>query len=466
MFDATRRKLVGAALLGTGAVMGGLGLRARAETLTTRGNIMLDRIPNLPRGLLEAATFPLIEALHGRRSRRFAKGAKIPDGPLAYASAEAPEPLAELEQTILLATVAGSTGWQNLIPYNRNYLPRIPNYAGAAGGRTFPSAAGFHTTEFFFTDDSGVYFLPTRDMAPVGKAEGGRTDLAGWLDAHRARIVKLADGRLTIPADPAHMEMHNEWCANVPGSTLIIPVADVAQHAILNLCYLVQNGAAIYDDVHDRPIPGFARFGDLVDLENPYPLTYVDQITMGEVTVEIATSCYAGALMLQALGLGGWMYSGLNPFSVLGASGDPQVPGLGFRYELRPGKPLPLVTGLPGVFEGHCPPHFPSMRAAVEAVVARKFGAGGPFNAGTPGPYRENAQVRGSAALHGDALVDCVTAMADYVLDTFGRFPATVPPIHVLTYLQAHRLDLGFYDTDFAPGAYLRTHAEHDRNWS
>jgi hypothetical protein len=187
---------------------------------------------------------------------------------------------------------------------------------------------------------------------------------------------------------------------------------------------------------------------------------------MGEVTVEIATSCYAGALMLQALGLGGWMYSGLNPFSVLGASGDPQVPGLGFRYELRPGKPLPLVTGLPGVFEGHCPPHFPSMRDAVEAVVARKFGAGGPFNDGTPGPYRESAQVRGSAAPHGEAFVDCVTAMADYVLDTFGRFPATVPPIHVLTYLQAHRLDLGFYDTHFAPGAYLRTHAEHDRNWS
>jgi hypothetical protein len=256
MLDATRRKLVGAALLGTGAVMGEFGLRARAKTLTTRGNIMLDRIPDLPRGLLEAATFPLIEALHGRRSRRFAKGATIPDGPLAYASAEAPEPLTELERTILLATVAGSTGWQNLIPYNRTYLPRIPNYAGAAGGRTFPSAAGFHTTEFFFTDDSGVYFLPTRDMAPVGTTEGGRTDLAGWLDAHRARIVKLADGRLNVPADPAHMEMHNEWCANVPGSTLIIPVADVAQHAILNLCYLVQNGAAIYDDVHDRPIRG------------------------------------------------------------------------------------------------------------------------------------------------------------------------------------------------------------------
>ena len=32
----------------------------------------------------------LIEAIHGRRSRRFAKGARIPNGPLAYTSTEAP----------------------------------------------------------------------------------------------------------------------------------------------------------------------------------------------------------------------------------------------------------------------------------------------------------------------------------------------------------------------------------------
>ena len=54
--------------------------------------------------------------------------------------------------------------------------------------------------------------------------------------------------------------------------------------------------------------------------------------------------------------------------------------------------------------------------------------------------------------------------MAEYVLDTFGRFPATVPPVFIKTYLQAHRLDTGFYDRHFGPGSYLRTHARHDRN--
>ena len=464
MFEITRRKLVGAALLGTGAVLGGLGLRARAETLNTKGRIMLDAYPTPPRGLVEAATFPLIEAIHGRRSRRFAKGAVIPDGPLAFTSRQAPEPLDPLEQMLLLATVTGNTGWAELFAHHPGYAAKLPNYTTAAGGRSFPSSAGFNTSEFFFTDDTGVYFLPTRDMTPVPSSGG--TDLGAWLEAHRARIVKLADGRLHIPAAIPHMEGHNTWSANVPGSTLVFPVADVAQHVILLLLYLVQNGTGIYDDVNGRPIPGLERYTHRLNLEVAYPMTFLEQIALTDVSVELGTACYAGALMLQALGLGGWMYTGLNPFSVLGASGDPTVPGLGFRFEMLEGNPLPHVTGLPGVFEAHVPPHHADMRAAVEAAVARKFGSGGPFDPKQGGPYRENAAVRSGAAPIDAEAVEIAVLMADYVFATFGRFPATVPAIEVKTYLQAHRLDTEFYDRHFAPGAYLRTHAEHDRNWS
>jgi len=467
MFETSRRKMLGASMIGAGALLNGLGASTSAAEMRSKGNIMLNRIPNLPKGLIEAARFPLIEAIHGRRSRRFARGAAIPDGPLAYKSKHDPKPLSELEQLLLLTTVAGNTGWSNLIPHNRFYSPKMPNYAGAAGGRSFPSAAGFHTSEIFYTDDNGVYVFPTRDMPATDARHGnGKTDLKAYLDAHKSRIVKLADGRLKTPASPEHMEMHNEWCANVPGSTLIIPVADLAQHMILSFCYLVQNGAALYDDVNKQPIPGLSTFKKLVDIENPYPLSYVEQLGLTEVTVEMSTACYAGALAQQALGLGGWMYEGINPFSILGASGDPKVPGLGFRFDKRADQPLPHVTGLKGVFEGHCPPHFKDMRAAVEAVVKRKFGAGGPFNAKTAGPYRESAAIRASAVPIDDAFVDCVTVMAHYVYDKFGRFPATVPAIHTLMYLQAHQLDTDFYDKHFAEGAYLRTHAMHDQNWS
>lgn len=466
MFETSRRKLIGASMIGAGAVLGGMGARASGTRMKTKGNIMLDRVPYLPPGLVEAANFPLIEAIHGRRSRRFAKGASIPDGPLAYTSKHKPEPLSEMQQMLLLTTISGNTGWSNLIPHNRFYLPKIPNYAGAAGGRTFPSAAGFHTSEIFYTDDNGVYFFPTRDM-PATKArnDAGETDLEAYLAEHKSRIVKLADGRLKTPAQPQHMEMHNEWCGNVPGSTFIMPVADLAQHIILTLCYLVQNGACIYDDVNNQPITALKKFKNLVDVENPYPLSYVEQLALTEVTVEMATSCYAGALMLQAMGLGGWMYEGINQFSVLGASGDPDVPGLGFRFDMIEGQPLPHVTGLEGVFEGHCPPHFDDMHAAVESVVTRKFGTGGPFNAKTPGPYKETDAVRGNAAPINEEFIDCAATMAQYVYDKFGRFPATVPAIQNLMYLQAHQLDTDFYDEHFTPGAYLRTHANHDKNW-
>jgi hypothetical protein len=99
--------------------------------------------------------------------------------------------------------------------------------------------------------------------------------------------VKLSDTRLHIPHAAAHMERHNTWCANVPGSTLVIPVADMAQHMVLALCYLVQNGACIYDDVNNRPIPGMEAFAGLVNVDAPYPLSYVEQYTLTEATVEL-----------------------------------------------------------------------------------------------------------------------------------------------------------------------------------
>lgn len=284
MFDTTRRQVLGASVAGAGALIG-----AGAVAADAGAGGRIDAGTGASEGLKIAASFPLIDAIHGRRALRFAKGATIPDGPLAYASTEAVEPLTELQQMLLLTTVAGNTGWQNLIPFNPDYAPQIPNYAGSAGGRSFPSSAGFHTTEFFYTDDNGTYFLPTRDMPAVAPATG-QTDLDAYLAAHKARIVKLSDSRLHLPREAAHMERHNTWCANVAGSTLVIPVADMAQHMLLTLCYLVQNGACIYDDVNNRPIPGMEAFADLVDVENPYPLAYVEQYALTEATVELSTS--------------------------------------------------------------------------------------------------------------------------------------------------------------------------------
>ena len=39
-----------------------------------------------PPGLQDVLKFPLIEALYGRRARRFSLGASIPDGPMEFTS--------------------------------------------------------------------------------------------------------------------------------------------------------------------------------------------------------------------------------------------------------------------------------------------------------------------------------------------------------------------------------------------
>ncbi len=420
----------------------------------------------LPTGFKDMVSFGLIDALLGRRSRRFFMGAEIPDGVFAYKSRHKPLPLTELEKLLVVAACGSNTSWHYLIYRGKRYAPYLSNYAGSAGGRTFPSSAGFHTSMTFFTDDEGVYVLDARDAPPFAEREtDGSLDLETVLNSLKGRVKKIQDGRLGLPAEVPYTEAHNTWVVNQPGTLLVIPVGDLAQHVLLNLFYMLQNGIVVRDDINRRSIPGIEKFKNMVDVNNTWPLTFVEQWSMAEVTAELAMSCYAGTLMLQAMGLGGWMFNGLDAFSVLGASGDSSVPGLGFRYDTNENWPYPNPTGLQGIMEGFCPPYYPDMRAAVEAIQKRKFGPGGPFHPETPGPWKDSVKVRSAAQVHSEEFRECVGLQAQYILDTFGKFPGTVPSIFLITYLQAHHLDLEFYDKFYKPGAYLKTHAKHMTRW-
>lgn len=420
----------------------------------------------VPPGFKQMLDFGLVEALLGRRSRRFFMGAEIPDGVFAYKSEHAPVPLSELEKLLILGACAGNTSWHHMIFRAQRYAPYLSNYAAAAGGRTFPSAAGFHTSMTFFTDDEGVYVLNNRDApASTDRDKDGNLNLDAVLNTLRGQICKLQDGRLKLPGEVPYIEAHNTWVVNKPGTMLVIPVGDLSQHVLLAICYMLQNGMVLTDDINKRAIPGIKKYSHLTDPGSVWPITFLEQWSMAELTVELGTSCYAGVLMLQAMGLGGWMFDGVDPFSMLGASGNPDVAGLSFRFDTDTRWPYPNPTGLTGILEGCCPPHYPDMRAAVDAVCERKFGKGGPFNIRTPGPWQESAKVRGAAEIHSEEFRECVALQAQYIYDTFGKFPGTVPSIFVIMYLQAHHLDLDFYDKFFKPGAFLHTHSSHMANW-
>ncbi len=416
--------------------------------------------------LKELSEFPLLDALFGRRSRRFFLGAEVPDGPLAYKSKHEPIPLNNVEKLLVLLGISGVTGWHHSITRHDRYKPNLSNYSGSASGRTHPSAAGFHTSEVFFTDDTGTYIFRTRDYAPETlRNEDGKLSTKELLLTHQKRIEKISDERIHIPNYEPYMEGHNSWVANKPGTFLAFPVGDLAQHTLLNLAFYIQNGLVIYDDIHNRQIPGVEKYSHLVDLNNPVPLSFLDQYSLAELSAELATATYSGMLLQQAIGLGGWMFDGIDRLTVLGASGDPKVPGLGFRYDTDERWAMPNPTGLEGVFTSFTPPHFPTMRDAVEALVERKFGVGGPFHNKTKGVWKDTEKVRGSAQVHDDEFIELMTIQAEYIYETFGKFPATIPSVYSLMYLQSHHLDLDYYDKLFGENAYLSTHAEHLKKW-
>jgi len=82
--------------------------------------------------------------------------------------------------------------------------------------------------------------------------------------------------------------------------------------------------------------------------------------------------------------------------------------------------------------KGHCPPHYKNMRDAVEALARRKLGEGGVYNPNTPGAWTDSPKIRGSAAPYTEEFKECVALQAQYIYDTYGKFPGTIQTIFVL----------------------------------
>ncbi len=412
--------------------------------------------------------FPLLEAIFGRRSRRFRLGMRIPSGPLAYASDADPAPLSELERSLLVAVGTGVSGWHFGIPFGPDRPDAHAHYSHRYTGRTAPTAAGFGTPVLFFTDDDGTYLTNTRDVVPsaVREVDGGPDGLADVMAVCREHTVMLSDRRLDLPAQPPHMLPPNLWMANAPGSTLFMPVADASEEVLGLMAMSIANGSLLVDAETGRPAGDLAPFvrSGLLDEAKMAPIQLLQQMAYEACCSEVDFMAHNMVLTMQAMGLGGLFLSGLNRWSILGAFAEQGIEGLGFRFVDVPGSPLPNPVGLDGHFEGLCPPYH-DMAGAVQEFVQRKFGPGGTYDPSTPGPWRDSPAIKAGVEPYSDEFVACLTEAAQYVFDTKGRFPDT-PTTMVLTgYVQAVHIDTEYYDTHFQPGAYLPSHAEHWQRW-
>jgi hypothetical protein len=184
------------------------------------------------------------------------------------------------------------------------------------------------------------------------------------------------------------------------------------------------------------------------------------------VAVEQALLLQNMYLALQAMGLGGWMFGTGSPLIVLGGT---SMPGLGFRFVQPPAgskNGLPNPVGLDGMFEAYCPPYYPSMEAAVEAVVAMKWGQGGLFTSdGGPAPFRQRQVLQDEVPVSPEEVVQMTKDLCHYIYTTYGRFPAQLDAMNMCMWLQAHHLETDFYDRFMQPGAYHDAIAKHMQVW-
>jgi hypothetical protein len=435
-------------------------------------------------GLAAALSYPLFSALFHRRSRRIIKGIRsVPAGALSYQSDQKPQPLSALEEAVLIAAV-GATGvtlpdrpFQSDTGENILGTPNL-NMIGRAAG----SPDNAQATHFFLLNDSGTYFLRKLDL-PAAVLPLTAAELVRRAELSKQKVL---DGRLDFPRRFPYYLDSNRFLSNLPGSTILVPVVDMTRQYINALMYLLTepdgNRPTFLDDRNFyRPagVKKWVRSGFLnKDLKLPLGV-------LGPMRTQIEADLLLQNLMLviQAMGLGGWIHACVAPPYLLGNPyQSKESKGLGFRHVkppfrlldlLRWGTFLPSVranpVGLDGVLECMCPPYYKTMSDAVDAVVALKYGPKGVYNdpAYFRGVFKGDG---GDRYLQGvphyrPEVIACAKDVCNYIYATHGRFPAHVDAVYVPgIWIQVHHLDLRYYDQLFKDG-YTETQARHQELW-
>jgi len=428
-----------------------------------RGNV---KKPSVKREALhQLQTFPLLDALFGRRSRRFGLGMEIPDGPFAYRSAHAAEPLGAFERTLLIAIGAGVTGWNLGIPHAAHGNDGSGcDYPVRPVGRSYPSGAAVYGSELLVTDDSGAYITKFRDLDPTSIQEPHAPEqLIERLEQH---IVRLSEERVQIPPTFPHIGTHNQWAANRPGTALFVPVSDQAE-TLLNLLWIYTGeGSPILDERGaklGRPAE-LLRNGTL-RAERAVALSTVEAVALKHTTAEISIAAYNVQLALQAIGLGGWLYTGINVPSLLGYYAKEGIRGFGFRYQDKGSPEASIPLGLDGAFEPLIPPYVATMEEAAKRFLDRKFGEAGVFSDSRPAPYANDREVKRALSSPAPEKVAYFIDLVAEIFTRYGRFPTTIHPVGIGLYTQAQHIDTEFYDRFYKDGAYLDTHARHKALW-
>jgi hypothetical protein len=432
-------------------------------------------VPDTNTGFEEMRKYPLFEALFKRRSRRIGLGIKsIGAGSNSYRSNSEIQPLSELEEAVLIAAV-GVTGLT--LPDRPFETPTGEKILGTPNlnfpGRAAGSTDNCQATHFFLFNDTGAYFLkrlsnadPTQPVTP-----------ALLLERAAASKIRILDKRPEFPREFPYYLDSNRLLSNLPGSTVLFPVVDMTRQYINALMYLLTEAdghrPAILDDRNFYLPAGVGKWirSGFLNKEIKLPLGYLGTM---RTQIEAELLLQNLILMLQAMGLGGWIHASVSPTKLL--------PALGFEYVTPRYRSLDFFRwgtwhtevrsqpiGLSPHLQCMCPPYYQNMADAVQAVIDSKYGQGGTYNdaAYFRRIFRDDRGARYLEEVphYKDEVVACVKDICTYIHERHGRFPAHCDAIYVPgVWLQAHHLDLRYYDTLFN-GGYTETQREHQTRW-
>ena len=121
------------------------------------------------------------------------------------------------------------------------------------------------------------------------------------------------------------------------------------------------------------------------------------------------------------------------------------------------------------MLQSYAPPYFKDTDAAIDAILAEKYGPDGLYHDGAtaaPGMKPDSAAAFAREASHVEPeVVEVVRAICRYIWHTYGRFPAHCHAIDSSgVWMQCHHIDPEFYEQHFTE-AFSSTQAAHARAW-
>lgn len=416
-------------------------------------------------------------SLAHRRSFKYPLGVKLPkDDFFDYETKKEPVPLTEVELALLCWAGAGTNGLM------RNDL----SFAQGActhpwfEGRVYPSPCAVWYYHLIFCNDDGIFLYRPHVPTKIVEIEG-QPDMAVIFRAFREGLVQLSDRQMQVPENSPAVSFINKPFAFKPGVTTFFPICDVtAEYLNLYLLNADDDKRRLWDDELGKPA-GIQKW-----IDNGYltggimPMSFAEYRTMLACYTSCGCIIQNLTLAAAAMGLGGHPMTGVTMPMLMGAT--PVMRGLGFRFASdKKGNPYPV--GIDGVIESHLPPYM-SMDEAVEDVWNMKYKPGSgcyspavkegdeviytgfdPKPRALYRPFKDVERYCSLARVQKPEAVQVAKDAANYVYDTYGRFPKTVDPIIAGAIVGVSHIDVDFYDRYQVQGSVWPEQREHFSGW-